>query len=104
MKFSNEDLQLIDYWLLHKDLEDSTLKTYFQCLKYYCKLINLSPDELIRQADSEEEKGIKLRDRKINFYFLYFLSFSHNCDRTYNHYLFLHHNYCRIQTYYKYDY
>ncbi|MDI6644322.1 MAG: tyrosine-type recombinase/integrase [Methanobacteriaceae archaeon] len=72
MKFSGDDLQCIDYWVLHKDLEDSTLRTYLQCLKYYCNLINLSPDELIRQADAEEEKGIKLRDRRINFYFLKF--------------------------------
>jgi len=72
MKFSDEDLQRIDLWVLNKDLEDSTLKTYLQCLKYYCNLINLSPDELIKEADSEEEKGIKLRDRRINFYFLKF--------------------------------
>jgi integrase len=66
MKFSEKDLHRIDIWTLKKDLEDSTLKTYLTCLRKYCKIIGLSPNELIEEADLEEEDGIKLRDRKIN--------------------------------------
>lgn len=70
MKFNRDDLNRIDLWILKKDLQDSTLKTYLQCLKYYCKLVKLSPDDLIREADNEEKKGVHLRDRKINTHFL----------------------------------
>ncbi|MGC9517439.1 MAG: tyrosine-type recombinase/integrase [Methanomicrobiales archaeon] len=70
MKFSDDDQKRIDLWVLRKDLEDSTIKYYTEFLKYYCKLVGLTPDELVREADLEEEKGIKLRDRKLNFYFL----------------------------------
>jgi site-specific recombinase XerD len=90
MKFSDDDQNRIDFWVLNKDLEDSTLKTYLICLKYYCNLINLSPNDLIRQADSEEEKGIKLRDRKINFYFLKFkkqLQMDNKAESTINMYI-----------------
>ncbi|MDP1552379.1 MAG: site-specific integrase [Methanobacteriaceae archaeon] len=66
MKFSEKDLHRIDIWVLKKDLEDSTLKTYLACLRKYCKIIGLSPNELVEEADLEEENGIKLRDRKIN--------------------------------------
>ncbi len=66
MKFDDKDLHRIDIWVLKKDLEDSTLKTYLICLRKYCTIIGLSPNELIEEADLEEENGIKLRDRKIN--------------------------------------
>jgi integrase len=66
MKFSEKDLHRIDIWVLKKDLEDSTLKTYLACLKKYCTIMGSSPNELIEEADLEEENAIKLRDRKIN--------------------------------------
>ncbi|AXV36828.1 MAG: integrase [Methanobacterium sp. BRmetb2] len=90
MKFSDDDQNRIDFWVLNKDLENSTLKTYLICLKYYCNLINLSPDELIKQADTEEEKGVKLRDRKINYYFLKFkkqLQMDNKAESTINMYI-----------------
>ena len=70
MIFSDDDQKRIDLWVLRKDLEDSTIEYYIEFLKYYCNLVGLTPDELIKEADLEEEKGIKLRDRKLNFYFL----------------------------------
>jgi integrase len=35
-------------------------------------MVDKSPNELIFEADAEEEQGIKLRDRKINYYFFKF--------------------------------
>jgi hypothetical protein len=55
MKFSEKDLHRIDIWVLKKDLEDSTLKTYLTCLRKYCTIIGPSPNELIEKADLEEE-------------------------------------------------
>ena len=70
MKYNEKDQERIDLWALKNDLEDSTLRTYLPCLKYYCELVNLSPDDLIKEADKDEENGVKLRDRKINLHFL----------------------------------
>jgi len=70
MNFTEDDQKRIDLWVLRKNLEDSTIKYYIEFLKYYCNLVGLTPDELVMEADLEEEKGIKLRDRKLNFYFL----------------------------------
>ncbi|RJS48482.1 MAG: hypothetical protein CIT03_07845 [Methanobacterium sp.] len=72
MKFDVASQDRIDLWVLRKDLEKSTLKAYLNCLRNFCKVIGKTPDELILEADAEEEKGIKLRDRKINLYFLKF--------------------------------
>ncbi|QUH24186.1 site-specific integrase [Methanobacterium alkalithermotolerans] len=72
MKFDVASQDRIDLWVLRKDLEKSTLKSYLNCLRNFCELIGKTPDELILEADAEEEKGIKLRDRKINLYFLKF--------------------------------
>lgn len=72
MTFSLEDQTIIDLWVLNKNLEDSTLKTYLQILKKFCEIMELSPAELISDADAEEDNGIKLRNRKINIYFLKF--------------------------------
>lgn len=70
MKFSVADQDRIDLWILKKDLEKSSRKTYLFSLRNFCKVVNKSPNELIFEADAEEEQGIKLRDRKINHYFL----------------------------------
>lgn len=72
MIFSLEDQTIIDLWVLNKNLEDSTLKTYLQILKKFCEIVELSPAELISDADAEEDNGVKLRNRKINIYFLKF--------------------------------
>ncbi|GAB6054694.1 hypothetical protein JCM15415_21990 [Methanobacterium movens] len=72
MKFDIRDQNRIDTWAMKKDLQKSTLKTYLFCLNTFCSLINKSPDELILEADAEEDNGIKSRDRKINLYFLKF--------------------------------
>lgn len=72
MKFSLVDQARIDTWAFNKNLEESTLKTYLKILNKFCDINNLSPAELILEADSEEDKGIKLRDRKINIHFIKF--------------------------------
>ncbi|MCK9150501.1 tyrosine-type recombinase/integrase [Methanobacterium alcaliphilum] len=72
MNFDGKDQQRIDFWVFNKDLEESTLKTYLNCLKKYCKTVGKSPNELIEEADAENDQGIRSRDRKINHYLLKF--------------------------------
>lgn len=70
MNYTELDEYRIDTWELKKDLEKSTLKTYLYCLEYFCNIVGLSPDELVKEADLEQDQGIKVIERKINRYFI----------------------------------
>jgi site-specific recombinase XerD len=68
----NESEYLIELWVYTNNLEKSTLKTYLHCLKKYCELAGKSPHELIKEAEEDQQKILKVRDRKISKYFLMF--------------------------------
>ena len=59
---------LIDKWFIKKDLSESTKSLYLLGLKQYCELVDKSPKELLEEAEREEDEGLRLRKRKIDFY------------------------------------
>lgn len=59
---------LVENWFIKKDLSESTQSLYLLGLKKYCELVEKSPDELLEEAESEEDKGLRLRKRKIDLY------------------------------------
>lgn len=61
---------LVEIWFLKKDIRKGTQKSYKLALKQYCEYTSKSPEELIDEAEDEEEKGIKLSRRKIQSYML----------------------------------
>ncbi|ADZ10379.1 integrase family protein [Methanobacterium lacus] len=60
--------ELIEKWFIKKDLSESTQSLYRLGLKKYCELIGKSPDELLEEAEREEDEGLRLRKRKIDYY------------------------------------
>ena len=57
-----------------RNLSKATVKQYRATLRQYCEFQGLSLDELIDEADSEEEEGIRMKKRTsyIKMNFLYF--------------------------------
>ncbi|HEX3013424.1 MAG TPA: site-specific integrase, partial [Methanobacterium sp.] len=55
---------------MKKDIRKGTQKSYKLALKQYCEYTSKTPEELIGEAEDEEEKGIKLSRRKIQSYIL----------------------------------
>ena len=68
----NEDQQILQEIQITKNLRDTTIATYRQALKTYTKYNKESMANLIREAEEEEEKGVRwkhrtLRRRLINY-------------------------------------
>ncbi len=63
MKF--DDDPIFQDFINNRDLRDSTIKNYRMILTSYSKYTELTPEQLIDEAELEEEQGIKLRKRKI---------------------------------------
>lgn len=55
----------LNQFFIEKDLADSTKELYSACVNLYEKVIGKSLNELIQEADSEEEQGIRWKHRKI---------------------------------------
>jgi len=54
---------------------ENTQKMYRQALKYYTKITNKTPEELILEAESEIKEGKLMRERKLNQYLTAFKKF-----------------------------
>ena len=52
-------------FIAERNLSKATIKQYRATLKQYCQFQGLSLDELIDEADAEEEKGIRLKKRTL---------------------------------------
>jgi len=51
-----------------REIRTSTINNYKNALQKYCNFIGMTLDELIREAEDEEDSGIRLKRRKINTY------------------------------------
>jgi len=58
--------------IVNRGHAESTIILYGLALQKYSEFTNKTLDELIREADLEEDKGIRLRDRKLKKYLLDF--------------------------------
>jgi len=65
-KVEDEDI-FIDF-CVDRELQPSTIVNYKSSLQKYCNFTNKTLDELITEAEYEEEAGIRLKRRKINKY------------------------------------
>lgn len=58
-----------------RNLRESTKRTYLAMLKLYFDFLNKTPTELIEEAEKEEDKRIKMKNRKIRRYLIDFIGF-----------------------------
>lgn len=61
-------MSLLDEFLDSRDLAETTVKSYKHHLAQYSNFIGKSLDELIEEAEFEEEEGVKLRNTKLKHY------------------------------------
>lgn len=66
------DDELIERWFLKKEIRKGTQRSYRVAINKYCKLTNMSPTELIDEAELDESAGIKMSRRKIETHVLSF--------------------------------
>ena len=52
-------------YVLNRNLKPGTIRIYTQKLQIYSKVTELTLTQLIEQAEEDEDKGIRLRKRKI---------------------------------------
>ncbi len=72
---------IMENWFMKKSLSQSTQSLYTLGLKEYCNLIDKSPEELLDEAEDEEDKGLRMRRRKIETYFLKFKKYLENSKK-----------------------
>ena len=65
-------------FLIVKKRKPSTILGYKGRITQYCLAIGLTPTEFIKEAESEEDAGIKLKKRKIKFYLMKFIQYLRN--------------------------
>lgn len=57
--------EIFEEFCLERNLSKSSIESYKYSLKDYCKYNNMNLDELINEADNEEEKKVRSKNRKI---------------------------------------
>ncbi|WP_414469453.1 tyrosine-type recombinase/integrase [Methanobacterium sp. ACI-7] len=68
----HEDTTLLEF-LDSRNTKESTKEIYIRRIVVYCKFIGKTPTELIEEAEKEEEKRIRMRNRKIKRYFINYI-------------------------------
>jgi integrase len=69
-----EEEGLFKEFCSNRELSTASIKVYKYALRRYSNFTNKSLEELIEEAEDEEEEGIRLRKRKINQYLTSFKS------------------------------
>lgn len=73
------DMNKIEQFFNEKNHADSTKSHYICAIKLYEEITNKSIDELIEEADFEEEAGIRWKKRKIKNYLIEFRNYLYGC-------------------------
>lgn len=73
MDSENEDL--LEEWFNIKNISPGTQRNYRISLRYFIKLINKQPLELIEEAEKQEAENIIPRKRNVNKYLLKYKKF-----------------------------
>lgn len=60
-----EESHYFEQFVAERNLSKATVKQYRATLKQYCEFQGLSLDELIDEADLEEEKGVRMKKRTL---------------------------------------
>lgn len=56
-----------------RNLQKSTIQFYHNVLKRYCEYLQLTPTQFIEEAENEEEERIRMKKRKIKWYFIEYM-------------------------------
>ncbi len=70
----SDDPRIKDFFN-NRDLRKSTRLNYIRDLLLYCSATDLTPSELIAEAENEEDEGVRLRSRKIRSHLITFRSY-----------------------------
>ena len=65
-------MKTLETFFNERNLSKATIKQYKTSWKQYCKYTGLTIDELIRQADEEEEQGIRMKKRTLKTHLIGF--------------------------------
>ena len=65
LKGENMESHYFTQFVNERNLSKATVKQYRATLRQYCEFQGLSLDELINEADSEEEQGIRMKKRTL---------------------------------------
>jgi site-specific recombinase XerD len=67
---NGEDEELIETWFLKRNISTGTQRSYQIAIRYFSELIGKTPSELINEAETEEDAGIRPRKRRVSIYLL----------------------------------
>lgn len=67
---NNKDEELIETWFLRRNISTGTQRSYQIAIRDFSELISKTPSELINEAETEEDLGIRPRKRKVSIYLL----------------------------------
>ncbi|HOI71409.1 MAG TPA: tyrosine-type recombinase/integrase [Methanobacterium sp.] len=67
-----EDENLLEDWFLKRNLSSGTRESYQIVIREYSELIGKTPTELLDEAETEEDAGIRPRKRQVTHYLLKF--------------------------------
>ena len=73
----SDDPRIKDFFN-NRDLRKSTRLNYIRDLQLYSLAVDMKPDELIAEAEMEEERSVRLRSRKIRSHLITFRSYLEN--------------------------
>lgn len=76
----SSDEELVEEWFIRRNISKGSQRSYKIALRYYIKIFNMNPTELIEEAEDEEDSGIRLRKRKIYRYLLEYKKYLENND------------------------
>jgi len=85
--FSNKDILNDEHmikFINSRNLRPNSVRVYKIAIKNYCNYTGLTPSQLINEADEEQDKGIKKKNRKIKNYLQGFINHLNNKGRAAN--------------------
>ena len=69
-----EEREYLKTWFTYRNLSKGSQRVYESIIKKYMEYTGKSLDELINEAEQEEENGVRLRKRQITGYIVGFKS------------------------------
>jgi integrase len=73
---------LIQEYIQNHGIKPNTIIQYKKALNIYCNFLGMTPNELIEEAEDEEETRIRMRRRKIKSHLLNFKDYLNTKDHT----------------------
>ncbi len=74
--FENMDIlkdEHFQQFIQNRQIKDSSVRIYRNDIKKFCNYVELSPTELILEAEDEEDERIRMKNRKIKKHLIVFI-------------------------------